>query len=302
VNIERLKASVPGRVVQKFIADNGPVWSVAIAWGALFSMFPIILGIAAIVGLVLGFVGLNDQQLFAGFLSQVPAANRDDIARALHGTRQYSGIFGLLGLVGLYFSATSLFGTMEQAFAQVFGVKPRGLLKQRLMGVTMMLAFAALGGLTILTATLLPALPTLPDLPLPAGMMRGATPVAIQVLTGLLAGIVLYTLIYWVVPPMKQDWRHVWPGAVVSGVLFEVVGLVFPLYLSFNSGINVYGQFFATLFVLLTFFYLLGLTTVIGAEVNAVLRPAEAASAERGKARDRGAVRTLPAHDGGGRD
>lgn len=272
-SLEWLKTSIPGRVVQKFIADNGAVWSVAIAWGALFSMFPIILGTASIVGFALGFAGVSEQQLFAGILSQVPEANRNDIARALHGTRQYSGIFGLLGLVGLYFSATGLFGTMEQAFAQVFRVKPRGLVKQRLMGLIMMLAFAALGGLTILTASLLPALPGLPDLPLPAGLLRGATPVILQVVTGLLAGIVLYTLVFWVVPPKKQDWRHVWPGAVVSGVLFEIVGLVFPLYLTVNSGINVYGQFFATLFVLLTFFYLLGLITVIGAEVNAVLRP-----------------------------
>jgi uncharacterized BrkB/YihY/UPF0761 family membrane protein len=42
------------------------------------------------------------------------------------------------------------------------------------------------------------------------------------------------------------------------------------VYIQLNRGINQYGSSFAFLFVLLAFFYFLGLITMLGAEVNAV--------------------------------
>jgi membrane protein len=272
VSLERLKASLPGRVVQKFLADNGPVWSVSVAWGGLFAMFPIILGLAALVGLALGFTGVVTQdQLFSGVLSKVPDPKiRSDLAAALDGVRRNSGILGLVGLVGLYFSATSLFGAMEQAFAAVYGYKPRSFLRSRLMGVTMMVIFAIFGSATVLTSSVLPHLN---DLPLAAKYTGGLAPVVAQVIFGAAAGVILFGLIYYVVPPLKLRWAEVWPGALVGGVAFELVGLIFPIYLTLNPAVGVYGQFFALFFILLTYFYLLGLITVIGVEVNAVTRP-----------------------------
>ena len=71
---------------------------------------------------------------------------------------------------------------------------------------------------------------------------------------------------------------HVLPGALFSGVLFYVLTLVFPLYLSLNHGINQYGSQFAFLFTLLFFFYFVGLITVLGIQINATLFPMEKAS------------------------
>jgi len=70
--------------------------------------------------------------------------------------------------------------------------------------------------------------------------------------------------------------RQVWPGALVTGILFEVVTLIFPVYLTFNKGLNAYGKTFGLFFLLMTFFYFVGLITMVGAEVNSVLSPADA--------------------------
>jgi len=59
----------------------------------------------------------------------------------------------------------------------------------------------------------------------------------------------------------------------VAGILFELVTLLFPLYLSINRGINQYGATFGLLFLLMTFFFFLGLITMIGVEVNSVIYP-----------------------------
>jgi membrane protein len=271
MSIGALKRSLPGRVVQKFLADRGPVWSVSIAWGGLFAMFPIILGLAALVGLGLGFTGISDAQLFDGVLSHIPDPKaRADIASALDGVRRNSGILGLVGLVGLYFSATSLFGTMEQAFAAVYKAKPRSFFRSRLMGICMMLLFAVFASITVLSSSVLPQLK---DLPVAGAWAGGPTPVIAQFVVGVVAGVVLFAIIYYVVPPIALRPSSVVPGALVAGVLFEVVGLIFPLYISIGGGTAGYGQFFAVFFILLTYFYLIGLITMVGVEVNAVARP-----------------------------
>jgi hypothetical protein len=103
------------------------------------------------------------------------------------------------------------------------------------------------------------------------------------VIVGLIAGFILFFVIYYVIPNRTQRWHKVLPGAIVSGILFELVTLVFPLYLSINSGINAYGKTFGLFFVLLTFFFFLGLITMLGVEVNSVVYPVELDQPARGK-------------------
>lgn len=269
--ISRLKASFPGRVLQRYIDDDGPIWTVAIAWGGLFAMIPVILSISSLIGYGLGLFGVTQDRVVHLFASRVQNPNlRADLVTALTGAVNHRGLFGFLGIVGLYFSATGLFGSMERAFATIYRTTPRGFVRARLMGMMMIVVLALLAGGTLLSSTVLPLLRELGVTNL---LPRGILPLALQSLVGTAAGLVLFGLIYYVVPPRRMRWSQVWPGAVVAGVLFELLGLIFPIYVSVSPMPGAYGQFFGLLFVLLTYFYLLGTITVIGAEVNAEARP-----------------------------
>jgi membrane protein len=271
MRLSRLKQSFPGRVVQRFLADDGGTWTVAIAWGGLFAMIPVILSISSLVGYVLGFAGITQEHLVRVFASRVRDANlRTELVTALTGALNHRGLFGVLGIVGLYFSASGLFGSMERAFAMIYSATPRSFIRARLVGMAMIVVLAFLAGGTVLSST---ALPVLRELGITSLLPRGIAPLILQSLVGTIAGLILFGLIYYVVPPLRLRWSQVWPGAVVAGVLFELLGLIFPVYLSLNPVTGAYGQFFGLLFVLLTYFYMLGLITVIGAEVNAVSRP-----------------------------
>jgi hypothetical protein len=96
----------------------------------------------------------------------------------------------------------------------------------------------------------------------------------------MLSGFVLFSTVYYVVPNRPQRWSQVWPGALLAAVLFECITLLFPLYLQLNRGIGAYGNTFGLLFVVLTFLYFFGLTTMLGVEVNSVLYPVPAALPE----------------------
>jgi uncharacterized BrkB/YihY/UPF0761 family membrane protein len=113
----------------------------------------------------------------------------------------------------------------------------------------------------------------LPNVP---AFLAGDAAALLQLVIGVVAGFILYLVIYFVVPHRRLPLGHVWPGALVAGVLFEVVTLIFPLYLSINKGLNAYGKTFGLFFLLMTFFYFVGLITMVGVEVNSVLYPIEA--------------------------
>jgi len=272
VNADRLKRSFPARLIQKFIQDRGGNWAVVIAWNALFAMFPIVLFMAAVLGIALNFIGVTSRVVYDELLLAIPDEARDEVLQALIGVQTQTGLFFIVGLLGLLWGGSALFGAMEEGFAVIYHTRPRDFVRQKLMSIAMVFLFTLLGGLAVGTSSLLPALKHIPDAP--TFLMSGIAAFLLQVLLGVVAGFVLFGTIYFVVPNRKQEWRKIWPGALVSGILFEIITLLFPTYLSINQGITAYGKTFGLFFVLLTFSFLVGLITMLGVEVNSVLFPA----------------------------
>lgn len=269
--LARLQASPPGRLAVKFAADNAPNQAVLIAWNMLGSIFPIALFLAAVLGFALRFFGLHEDAVYRNVFAVLPADQQASFVQGVQGVKQSSGLFFAVGLAGLLWSASSLFGTMEQAFDLIFHAPRRPFVKQKLMAVGMMALFAVLAGLAVASSSLLPLLSQLPAVP--PSLSQGFGKFVLQPVIGILAGILLFGTIYYVVPNRRQRLSQVWPGALLAGVAFEALALAFPLYIGVEKGMNQYGKAFALMFVLLAYFYFLGLITMVGAELNALLYP-----------------------------
>jgi len=280
--MNRIMSSVPGRVLQKFLEDQAPNWAVLIAWNALFAMFPIVIFAAGILGLALSIFGIPSKLIYTDVFSAIPDPGaQSEILKALTGVKSQTGLLFVVGLIGTLWGGSALFGAMEQAFSVIYHTRPRDFVRQKLIGFAMVILFTVLAGAAVTSSSLLPALKQIPDLP--GFLTSGIAAFMLQVIVGLIAGFVLFFITYYVIPNRAQKWRKVLPGAIVSGVLFELVTLVFPLYLSINSGINAYGKTFGLFFILLTFFFFLGLITMLGVEVNSVIYPVELDQPARGK-------------------
>jgi membrane protein len=267
----RLMGSLPGRVIGKFLGDQAPNWAALIAWNALFAMFPIVILAASLLGYALRFFGEANDAVYMTIFSTIPGAAQTELLKAVGGVKSQSGILLIVGLVGLLWAGSALFGAMEQAFAMIYHTKPRDFIRQRLIAFGMVLLFTVLAGIAVATSALLPALKNIPNIP--EVLYSGAAAFILQVIVGISAGILLFGSIYYVIPNRKQQIRKVIPGALVAGILFEAVTLLFPLYLELNKGINQYGKTFGLFFLLMTFFFFLGLITMVGVEVNSVLYP-----------------------------
>jgi YihY family inner membrane protein len=80
--------------------------------------------------------------------------------------------------------------------------------------------------------------------------------------------VALLVLLYRFVPNRAYRFRDVLPGAVLSGILIEVLSLAFPLYARLAGGFNTYGAQFALFFLLAAWFYLLSNLILLGAVYN----------------------------------
>ena len=291
MNVEGLKSSIPGKLGQKFIEDQAPNWAVLIAWNALFALFPIVVFMAAVLGIVAGVIGESrtvychavrsqTTPLDCTLLSILPAQTVRGAFEAIHHFQEQKGLLIVIGVVGLLWGGSALFGAMEQAFAVIYHARPRDFLHQKLVAVGMILLFTVLAGLAVVTSIVLPALPAIPGAP---PLLKSGFSLLLQIGVGFLAGFLLFAGIYYVVPNRPQKWPRVLPGAALAGALFELVSLVFPTYIALTNSVAIYGKTFGLFFVVMTFFFFVGLITMLGVELNSVLHPVRAGQPLRGE-------------------
>ena len=247
-----LRDTLPVRVLVAYGQSRAGNYALALAFAGFLAMFPVILGALSIVGLA-----IRDPETWSRFQNLVlqvfPVSAQPEIQRALNGVQQAAGWLGLLSIAGLLWSASSIFATLEFAFSEIFGTKQRDLLRQRSMGVVMMVVLVVAIVATVFINSLAAVLPFawITSLVIGAAVMVG-----------------LLVALYRLVPNRTYKVRKVLPGALLSGVLIEVLSLAFPLYARIAHSFNTYGAQFALFFLLATWFYFLSQLILLGAVYN----------------------------------
>ena len=264
--------TVPGRLLRKVGEDQAPNQAVLVAWNTFFAMFPIVLVMTAVLGLVLNLLGMSETKIQDLVVNLFPDPQiQTAMSGALVGVKNSTGLVFVIGFMGLIWAGSNLFGALERAFDVIFHAKPRDFNHGRLMAIAMIGVFTVLSAVAVGSAALLPLISRIPGVP--SVLTSGVAATLIQIPIGVLSGVLLFGAIYLVVPNRKQTVAGVWPGALLAGIGFEALSLAFPLYLRVTGGSKQYGATFGLLFVLLNYFYFVGLITLLGAELNAVLHP-----------------------------
>lgn len=252
---QRVQGTVPLRVLAAYGSSQASNYAAALAFAAFLAMFPMMLGVLSIIGLA-----IRDPATEARFqnliLQAFPGNAQPELQSAIHGVKQSAGWFGILSLGGLVWSASGIFATMEFALTQIFGTKQRDMLRQKLMGFVMMLLLVAALGITVAANAAAGYLSYIPY----AWVLSFAIGAAVMI--GLLV------LLYRFVPNRTFRLREVLPGAMLAGVLVEILSLGFPLYARFAGSFNTYGAQFGLFFLLATWLYLLSQLLLFGAVYN----------------------------------
>ena len=253
---DRVRRTVPFRVITAFGESQASNFAAALAFSAFIAMFPMILGALSIVGLA-----IRDPATEARFQSLIlqlfPGSAQHDLQQAILGVKQSAGWLALVSLGGLIWSASGIFATMEFALTQIFGTKQRDMARQKLMGFVMMVVLVFALAITVGANSA-------------AGYVSQYIPYAwvLSIVIGASVMVALLVLLYRFVPNRTFSLREVLPGALLAGVLIEALSLAFPLYTRFTGSFNTYGAQFGLFFLLATWLYLLSELLLLGAVYN----------------------------------
>jgi len=295
---------VLGRAMRESQEHNIALLAAGVAFFAFLSLFPALIALVTLVGLVADPGQITEQ--VRSFTVGLPQASQQLISEQLTAITQSSGGALTVGLVvslmGALWSASSGTSNLMMAVNLAYDEKgKRGFL--RLRGVALLLT---LGAVVFLVVTL--ALIAVVPLVLHAVPLGPVGTVVAQVLrwTLLLALVVVgLAVLYRVAPdrnPAKLRWVTL--GSVVGALLWLLGSAGFSLYVNFFGDYNkTYGAV-AGVIVLLLWLFVTCYVVLLGAEINSEAERQTARDTTIGEPRpmgQRGAVvaDSLPEHNNG---
>jgi membrane protein len=265
--VHRLGSSPIGRFTAKLNADRAMTGAIQIAWQAMFSSFPLILGLLGIFGLVLGDRG--ERLRLAEAMASVFPSQVGDLLGFIEETHELSGLLGIASVIGLIWSGYWLFQTMELVFNHFYGAPDRTFRQQVVMAILMMGLYAALFTLSVLASFAANFLVAVSDRAVPLDL-SGFDPL-VGWLLALGSAVAMFLAIYRITPNVPLGLAEVWPGALLAGSLFVLLNQAFPLYFSILGGSYAAYKTLGLFLMLMTWFYCLAVVLVLGVELNAFL-------------------------------
>jgi len=239
------------------------ITAAAIAYFALFSLFPITLLSISIASFSLG--PSMDRQLIiqrlefiAPAMGQLLGQNMDEIIEA-------RGPVTGVALLGLVWSASTVFYTFTHTLNQIWGAKQRrAVWKRRGLAILFVLAFV---GPTLFLASFAGSMVAhlhalFPDSIIP---MTGG----VSLVLAILLDVTMFMALYMLLPHGASTWREILPGAIGAGFLWELAKKAFLSFVSTYISVSnlVYGSV-AAIIAFLAWAYLSGLIFLFGAYLS----------------------------------
>jgi YihY family inner membrane protein len=247
-------------VFKKFGEDRAGQLAALIAYYGFFSIFPLLLALVTLSGLVLAESDFQDRLLEAA-LAQFPVIG-EELRQNLE-TLPGKGIGLVIGVVGALWAGLGGIKAAQNAMDHVWDVPQRrqpsfpvALVRAALMLVTL--------GVFLLLSTFLGSIA--------AG--TSATSIPARILGVALSAVLnfaTFLVAFRVLTVADVSWNDVWPGAAIAGIGWTVLQTLggFIMGHQLDSAAETYGLF-ATVIALLTWIYLGAQITLLAAEVNVV--------------------------------
>jgi membrane protein len=238
----------------------------AMSFYALFSTVPLLIIAVATAGYVLKSTEQAYNKVFAYVDQALPSLAAELLESVVRGHKAAGG----LGMLALLWFGSQFFVALEQAVNIAWNIeKRRNILVQRVIAV----AIVPMAGVLLLANLGATAL---------AGMVRSSNVIgerignvswlwlALGSVFTLVIIIVMFTLIYKILPNRRVKWHHALVGGAVAGVLWEISKQLFGWYLPrFANYSALYGSL-GTVVIMMVWIYYSSIVTVIGAEVAAI--------------------------------
>ncbi|WP_417775571.1 YihY/virulence factor BrkB family protein [Stutzerimonas xanthomarina] len=272
------------RTFKDFSNDDMTTYASALAYRAIFSLFPFLLFLIALLGL------LDLQDFFTWLREQVALVLPPDalnlVNPVIDGMQEQKGGFLSFGILVALWSASVGVRSLMNAMNKAYDVKEgRPTWKLVVLSVVYTIGLALI---LLATAALMVVGPQVIEW---LADQVGLKAIVVTLWTWLRWPVVVVLMmlvvavLYYVTPDVEQEFRFITPGSVLAVIVWIAASTGFGLYVqNFGNYDATYGSIGAVI-VLLLYFYISAAVLLFGAELNAVIEHASTEGKDDGDKR-----------------
>ena len=265
----RLSGLAAWRALVRLLNGNDLTHAAAISYYALLSLFPFLLLIISILGLITA--DEADRLAVLDFVFRYFPTRLDFVTAQLDAFRETRLQVGVVGGVALIWASLGVFGALTTAVNEAWGAEtPRSFLKHRLVSFLMLAA----GGGVMVAAVLLVSGAQMAEMSwFGAVLARFQWLRALETLTVRYAATILLILavgpLFYFVPNVKTRFRDVWVGAILTGLLWRLTLGVFSWVVGGSGRLTMIHGSIAAVVVFLLWIYVSSVILIYGVEFTA---------------------------------
>lgn len=249
--------AIPIAVLRNVSDQEAGNASVLIAYWAFFSLFPLLLLFATILGFVLQGDPTAERSILHSTLRQFP------IIGANLGSLRGSGAGLAIGIAGTLWAGLGVTVAAQNAFNRVYAVPHHArpdFIVSRLRGLRFLIVVGVLQVISTAASALV------------SGGLGGAWLTAVGIAFSLAINLVLFLVAFRSLVPGAVSLAELWPGIVLAAVGWELLQALGGIYVGHvvRGASQTYGTF-ATVIGLLAWLYLGARVVIFAAETNVVL-------------------------------
>ena len=270
------------RTVKEFIDDEMSTYASALAYQMLFSLFPFILFLIALIG----FLHLPDFFSWLRLQSELvlPPQALEQVNPVIDQLQQSKGGLLSVGIVIALWTASAGVRLMMSAMNAAYDV-PEGRPVWKRIPLSIFYTIGIAGMLLAAAALMVLGPQVMEWIAAQVGMQEFIVTLwtivrwpAIVVLM-----MVAVALIYYVMPDVKQKFKFITPGSVLAVVVWIIASLGFGYYVKTFADYNAMYGSIGAIIVLLLYFYISAAVLLLGAEMNAVIEHMSAEGKDPGE-------------------
>ena len=222
--LERPRVAFVRAVMDTYGRAAGGLLSNGLAFAALFATIPIALVTLGLAGLLVGRPEVQAE--LAEALATLFPPLRDLIEATLAGIVSGAAITSLIGVVGLIWTVSQFYVTLDVAFSRIFSDEPeRDVIRRTARGFVWVALLIAAVILLIIVVGLSSAADAF--LPVSMPISRAVAAVLSSPPVVVTLGVLVVAVIYRTVPPRAPRWSSIMLPAVLVGIAVVILSQVF---------------------------------------------------------------------------
>lgn len=254
----------------KFLDDRGLKLSASLAYYTVFSLPALLFMLIGLGGLFFGEEAIRGEvfQSITGFVGPNAAKDIQNILQ--HTSINQSNIWAtIIGGILLWFSAAGVFAEIQDSINFVWGLKPKPKKGLAFMVINRLLSFSMILvlGFILMVSLVLNALvgSFLDKLKsyFPDNMVNALLIIDYAVMLAVV--VLLFSLLFKLLPDAKIKFKDVLPGAIFTSIFFFIGKFLIGFYLTHYGNVSTYGAAGSIILVILWVYYT-AIILYVGAE------------------------------------